>query len=882
MNLRKTIFGFITFAILTICLFPGFRAGAFVLNTYRVAEGSRFTIFNNQAGVDVFFGKPTVYVAFSGDDSRTRSVKVVGPQDYPVGSITCEWTSSKTPPGTYKLWVLARKNGVAEKPVLVSDSFFVQPPVITGIQRDSSDPLKVIVSGRYFGAGEPLIRLSYPHPDNEGMLETIVCRIFKPLAFPGGDEREGKSCMDVHSSESRLVFFLPQGLPHGVIKTVYLQNRAGNDSAVVRDIERDDVVLEISASPQEGGATNPEGSITVNLNEQLEIAAMPNPGFRFVRWDTREDVEILNGDLLNAVVFARGNGSITAVFEAVEMEFGGIRTAGASIIEDPNSGSIVSNANLTWESAYSASTPASQIKYHVYKGETDNIGLLLQEANRVKTLVGVTEATVALEPVSGAVYYFLVVAEDKLGNLNNNHRPVRVENLAISFRKRIKDVAGIVSDPNQLSLSEDEKVLTLKNGDFWSSFAKDDIVLFHAEGKQFMAGVELVYLDGDDTILWVAPVTFDDVIESGEWSGESHTPDSQDAGWENNRSFFGRVDFGQGATAYGKIILEGLTVGFKTKFPPGSNKVAQAWLKGTLGFKGRLKLGLRAGANNNPGASKGFLSGKVTSYRILDGKKLKTVDNLIVDLFLDFKTEKAVNFVQSLEIKKKIDVLIEIHSDETCEITDKSDKLVFNAGCTANNFSDMDIYFAVKPRVVSSLLDKDPDYAKISLGIEQKIRELKNGWVGYGQFDIKASGSSEYSYSAKNFWWPTEYHTKHFSGEPMEVFSLPVVALIGSVNDMEIDTTEEFVMYWKDGINNAVHEWEVIWSVYHSDESASSMVKVGPVIKTEDGYKRTLYFKPHTPGQWTISMTARGDGLLRGDLGFVFDSVLVDAYDPEE
>ena len=225
---------------------------------------------------------------------------------------------------------------------------------------------------------------------------------------------------------------------------------------------------------------------------------------------------------------------------------------------------------------------------------------------------------------------------------------------------------------------------------------------------------------------------------------------------------------------------------------------------------------------------------------------------------------------------------MKLHSDETFKITDKSDKLVFNAGCTANNYSDMDIYFTVKPRMVSSLLNKNPDYAMISLGIEQKIRELNNGWVSYGQFDVKASGSSGYSYSAKNFWWPTQYHSRNFTGEPMDVFSLPVVALISPVNHMEIDTTEELVMHWKDGINNTVHTWEVFWSVYHSDESASSIVKVGPVIKTEDGYKRTLYFKPHTPGQWTISMTARGDGLLRGDLGCVFDSVLVNAYDPEK
>ena len=883
MNLQKSILrGIMTLTVFAVCLIPVFKAGAFVENTYNVAAGSRFAIFSTQAGKDAFSGKPSVYIEFASDDaSHARSVKVVGPDNYPSAGIICEWTSSKTLPGTYKLWVLPASDGQTGKPVLVSEFFTVQGPAITGVQRDSSDFNKIIVTGRYFGVREPLIWLTYPHPDDENMLERIVCQISTPLAFPDGENREGESCMAVQSGESRVSFILPQGLPHGADLTFHLQNKTGGASAVIKKNERDDVVLEIEASPENGGATNPEGSIIVNLNEPVEIGALPNQGFRFVHWKVEGNIEILNSNLLSAVVLPKENGTVTAVFEPVDIAFGGIVSAGAAIIADPDTGSNVSRASLTWETAYSASTPGSHIKYHIYVGETDDINVLYREANRVDTVTGATEAFVPLDPVPGAVYYVLAVAEDDLENRNGNHRPVRVENEEITFRKRIKDVAKIVSAKSELSLSEDEKILTIKNGDYWSSFAEDDIVLFNAYGKQFMDKINLVYLDGGDTILWVEPAAFEDVIQFGEWNAESYTPDTQDSWSRKDRGFTKTIHFGQGVTAYGRIILKGLTLGIKTKFSQGSKNIVQARLKGTIGFYGRLQLNMKAGASNNPGESKQFLSGEFTSYLILDGKKLKCKNNLIVDLFLDFRTEKKVKLFQSINIKKRFDVLIEIHSDETYKITDNSADLVFDSHCTTNNFTDMDIYFNIKPILVSSLLDKNPDYARLSLGIEEKIRELDAGFVGFRQFDITAGGTSGYSYSAKSFWFPAQYHTKNFSGKPMEVFSLPVVDLTGP-NRMDSDTTETFVMFWKDGINNKVYEPQVIWDFYHSNGSASYKATAGPVIKTEEGYKRTLYFTPHTPGRWTITMSAKGNGVLSGESGVVFDSVSVYAYEPEE
>ncbi len=864
-----------------LCVFSPSKAWAFVANTYNVAAGSRFNIYSTQAGLDAFHEKPTVYVIASFDEkTHSRSVKVMEPGAYPCSRITCQWMSSKTPPGTYQLWIQPRNQGETENAVLISDSFSVRKPVITSLQRDASLSDKVIVAGRFFGSDAPLIKVSYASSDGEEGPDTIICPVLKPLAFPDGDGREGESCMNVETGESRVEFTLPQEIPQGIELRVHLGNRTGQDTATLKAMERDDLIVEIKASPELGGTTSPSGFISVKPDEPVEISATTAQGFRFVGWEASGNIDLLNSDLLSAVMTPKENGTLLAVFEAVQLAFEGIMSASAAIISVPDSDSVVSSANLTWNPAFSADTPASGIKYHIYVGDTNDVDLLYREDNLVETVTGVTEASIPLEPIAGAVYFVLAVAEDETGNRNENHRPVRVLNEAISFKKRIKDVGAIVSAESTLSLSEDEKVLTIKNGDYWSSFDNEDVILFDAGGRQYLNRVNLVYLEGEDTILWVTPATFDDAIQTGTWSAESYAPDTQDAAGRRDSSFTGTLDFGQGVTVHGRFIIRGLTVGFKSEFPESSDKVAKAWLKGTLGFQGRLSMDVQAGANNNPGERQPFMSGRFTTHAILDQRRIRSDNNLVVELFLYFRAEKTLRFVQSINIQKRFDVAVEIHSDEANnQIIDNSDDLVFDSHCSSSEFSDMEIYFKVRPKLVSSLLDRNPDYSQMSLGIEEKIRESTSGFIGFKAFDITADVSASYSYSAKNFWLPTEYITKHFSGGNDPIFSLPFISITGPYY-VEQDTTATYVLTWRDGLHNQVYPSQVVWDCYHEDFSAAYGISAGPVIKTEDGYKRNLYFTPRTLGQWSINASAKGNGFLDGDLGVVYDSVGVMAYEP--
>jgi hypothetical protein len=882
MNRKMRLREVVTITIFALCLFSTCSARAFVTGTYNAAQGSRFDIYSSQAGVDAFNEKPVVYIEISSYERiYPRFAKVIEPESYPCARITCEWTSAKTPPGTYKLWIQTRNREQTANPVLVSDAFSVWAPLITTVQRDASEVRRIIVTGRYFGAEAPLIWISYPPSNDENSSTRTLCPISRPLAFADGEGRAGESCMDVTSGESRVEFILPQEIPDSLALAVHVENRTGGDAATLEPMERDDLTIRIETSPETGGTTSPDGSIIVKPDEAVAVTAKPAQGFRFAGWEASGNMVVLNANLLSAVVTPKESGTVSAVFEAVQMEFDGIMSASAAIVTDPDSASVASSAYVTWNPAQAANTPESKIKYHIYLDDTDDIDLLYREENRVRTLIGETETSIPLNPVQGAVYYVLAVAEDESGNRNENHRPARVVNGEISFRKRIKDVGAIISNQSALRLSEDERELTLKNGDYWSSFANDDIILFDTGGKQFLDRVDLVYLEGDDTILWVEPVPFGDAIQFGEWSAESYAPDAQDSNSRENGNFTGTVDFGQGVTAHGRVIIEGLNIGFNTKFPGGSKNIAQAWLKGTLGFCGRLEMKVQGEASNNPGERKKLWSGKFISHVDLDGKKIKYSNNLIVDLFLDFRVENSVRFVQSVNIEKKFDVSIEIHSDKTYKVTDNSDDLVFDPRCSSSEFTDMEFYLNVRPRLVSSLGDKNPDEANLSLGLEEKILESQSGFAGYEAFNIIAGGSASYTYSAKNFWWPTEYHTKNFPGEKVPVFSLPFVEITGP-GSLEQDKTGTFVMKWKNGINNEVPQSLVIWDCYHENPLASHTIKGGQIIKTEDGYERPLYFKTHTPGRWTITMSARGNGFLGEDLGVVYDSVTVYVYEPPQ
>ena len=268
------------------------------LPTYEATIGSQFEVTAEQAGLDSFKKRPTVYVAGGKTLVGKKKTATVLTKKYPASTILCEWRAA-IKSDTYEIYV---QESSKSSPVKVG-GLTIKEPWIDALNPNTGTAGEVIaVSGTYFGSGSPKIWL-------ESGGSKITCKIVKS-SLPYNN---GKSCMDPSTGTSSFSFTLPKKTPASE-SILHLSNKIGK--ATIGFSNTDYAQLTMAASPSEGGTTSPAAGVhTREVGVDVEIVATAASGYSFTGWSVEGGASV--ADALSAATTAalESDGTVTANFK---------------------------------------------------------------------------------------------------------------------------------------------------------------------------------------------------------------------------------------------------------------------------------------------------------------------------------------------------------------------------------------------------------------------------------------------------------------------------------------------------------------------------------------------------------------------------------------
>ncbi len=216
--------------LVSILLFLGLTAHS--APSFEVASGSVFTIYasDTSSGQD-FSGCPKAYYILGVNGKAVKKNLTVLTKTYPSDRVLCKM-STVPATGTADLYIVPPVKGKPGSPELVSSDFKIMPLSISSISpADVCSGMLVTVSGAFFGMQKPKISMSFLDPIS-GKTVKKNCAIKTPLAFPDENGKEGKSCMNLETGESRLVFLVPSKAPLA-LWTLKLDNKISGSSGAI-------------------------------------------------------------------------------------------------------------------------------------------------------------------------------------------------------------------------------------------------------------------------------------------------------------------------------------------------------------------------------------------------------------------------------------------------------------------------------------------------------------------------------------------------------------------------------------------------------------------------------------------------------------------------
>jgi len=249
--------------------------------TFLVTVGSVFVIKAESMGISEFLKKPKIIITDGPLGKKKKSIKVLNRlKEFRTGLLTeirCE-LKRKVSAGIYRLLIYL-KNKRGEEPI--NGALEVTGPKDLKITPENGgEGDKITLTCDYAGSAKPKLWLTYTDPV-KGKEKKKRCKIEKPYAFSNARGKEGKSCMDVMTGESRLIFTVPKKITKDLACTVHLQSKVAE--------------IQIKLNSAGGNITDVTAEQAVKLIQNNEN----NPDFIIL--DVRTSSEYVAEHIRNAV-----------------------------------------------------------------------------------------------------------------------------------------------------------------------------------------------------------------------------------------------------------------------------------------------------------------------------------------------------------------------------------------------------------------------------------------------------------------------------------------------------------------------------------------------------------------------------------------------------
>ena len=864
-----------------------------------VASGSQFNFFAADMGIDGFSEKPFVYIQYvENGNTRQRSLKIVRPSQFPSNHIVCEWSSAKTPKGGYRLWVQPKSGLEVETPVLASQTINVVSPVISGIFKKASRD-RLIMTGHFFGTRPPTVRLTYVESSvGKDGGENIVkkkCRVLRPLAYANGEGEANRSCMNVETGESRIAFDLPDGLPENTEFKIIVENRIGCDTAIWNPDQRTGADLSMAVYPKMAGTTDPPAGepVQVSTDFPVEISALPAGGYHFVRWEGSENAVIPDKVTADTSINVWWNATVTAHFEKnpPEIEFDGMMSGTGVRYVDPAEGETLSQVALSWGPARDNNTIASEIRYHIYRGDTDNIQDVYQEKNRVTTVSGGTEINIDV-PLSNHIHYFLVVAEDKEGNVNKNHRLTKIVQHLVKFHTAPKVLDNMVS--SQIHFDPFGSIWF--EGDYASSFRKGDVILLNmGYWKALKLINEEVVVQAGATYLGTRNAPFDTVIASGVLETETCPPwieeimpDSAlsetrpniipELSLEDLSNGFNHSEVIDQNTILDYNITFKPTIRSRAEYVSGNLDAMSMTLKGTFRMNGKLACTF---SGDNIKWDRSEIIKKLTASRYLLGIiPIYNEIELVLNGYMNIKGPNGEHMTMDVDFEKEVMLTIQWDSINGWIRKDESRKMTYSMPCYPEAPGDIDLDFVVSPHLKLKYNGHSAfDYGLKPQGNVWALKTDKTSGAEFQKFDVigytRTGVEISYGIFSQDLagTWKDEWEAPD---KRRKIFSLPRMYEL-TVYDMHVSDEQDISIVWIDGVNNSVlrgNGADIWWHTTLDGVEYDYLRFSGAPYSENLSWHQKTCFLPRRLGTYQAKVMMKGDGFL-GDLGTVSSSAAI-------
>ena len=848
-----------------------------------VTLGSQFTIFAADVGIDQFSEKPCVFIQYiENGNTRQRNLKIIRPSQFPSTHITCEWSLSKVAIGSYSLWVKTMPGIEAGNPMLATRFFNVSGPVLGGIFKNVSNN-RATMTGRFFGARPPSVRLTYIDSlDNDkGNVVEKECRVLRPLAYPNGKGEPGRSCMDVETGESRVAFDLPDSLPEDVEITITLENRVGRESAVFKSGQRDSAELTMAVYPENAGSTDPPAGepVQVNTDSPVDISAVPAEKYYFVRWEGTENAVIPDKVAASTSIDVWWNASVTAYFEKnpSEIKFDGIMSAAGVRYRDNNTGETISQAALSWNPAHDDNTPVEAIRYHIYRGDTDDVLDVYQEHNLVTTISGCTESIIDV-PLADNVNYFLVVAEDAEGNFNRNHRLTMVVQQIVEFKIVPKVLKEMVSS----QIRFDPFGAIWFEGDYSSSFHNGDIILLNMGYWETLKLINGVAVQQGITYLETQDAPFDRVVSSGTLETKTRLPwiDEAIRGLPNG---FSHSEVINQNTALDYSVSFKPTLKSRAEYVSGNLERISISLKGAFRLKGKLD-SVFTGDNvewNKPGIIKKLAAAKFYLGIIPVRKEIE----LVLNGYMNIKGPKGVHMTTDVDFEKEIVLTFEWDSINGWNRRDESRAMTYYVPCYPDTPGDIALDLIISPNLKMTYNSHSVFEYSLRPKVDVWALKIDKTWgPEFQKFDMvghtRTGAEISYGLFSQHLTntWKDEWDGPD---KNLKIFSLPDMGKL-IANSMHVSDKQSISIDWKEGVNNSVlreNGADIWWNatldgIEYPYFSLSGSPYYPYYEAVYQRWRQDACFLPKRLGNYKIKVMMKGDGFL-GDLGIVSDLISI-------
>lgn len=878
--------------------------------SYNVCEGSIFEIHaSGVSDLDAFDRVVDVY-SVNEEDKRARKIKA-RILEATSDTVTCEWRSSKLPPGVYKLYLTNRKE--REKQVhTVSELFQVRGPDLESAWAESTGEEKVVVlNGNYFGVKRPNVDVEFTDPDDATQTLKRKCKIIKPLNYPDAKGKSQKFCMDPESGNSQVRVAVPEAAWSAGEITLLLTNKLGSDSITLDPNSRATVTLTLSLTPEGGGVCSPDpGSYQFESGQYAFLSCSPSAGYRFDEWQTEGSVELTVVNEPDTLAFLNGDASVTAklVKASPEIRFAGIQLACST---------DTSKVDLAWGEAASNTTSASQIKYHVYVGTENSVDSVYQPDNLAATLTGEVEYTVdGLEAEN--VYYFLVVAEDSEETTNDNHRLAKCETMsaAMTMDREIRELGDVVS--SDITISEDESTATF-SGNYTDTLKVDDPIMVVIGDQEALKKITAARFENDNTILGLEDGTLDYAIYSGQLRSQGtltkmeNLPGESSATPKARASFLGRRERSLKTRGYrtylhpegkfliwrketdpGRWIVEpenvkgyegetnfehGVIFDYDLSFEP-SLETSAKWKErnfwydrldalsvvagGSLKLSGELGYYIAGSASFTAKKEEFVKAGIALTYAAGPVPVYQEVD-LSLNAELTFSVDASITAKAIMEMEKSLKLGVKWERGQGWS-TVTEDGFSRSVTYELNSEAGMKITLTVYPSISTTFYKSASAgfSAYPTLGVDAEADLMK---MEFDKFDIDfwVDGGVNAALKVFSFELASWESDKFTILDKIKLFSLPELSYLSPIDKEVVD---ENIMYYAkitDGVNNKVPLRNITWTVAPSegatltpnpttDPIGAGVFKHGAKLHTqfEDPEKRT----------YTLKTVVQGDGFL--------------------